>query len=449
MRDMSLPMLAWAAAVFTIVSTGGGGEGSIEGRLTGQLVAAMALVAVLRRPAPATWRWQSSDFFVIGIAALLLLQLVPLPPAIWTALPGRELFERGDSLVFDTLPWRSISLQPAATAYSLIFLLPAFTLYFAYRTGSQDRRMAILTGLAAVWLFAILLGLLQFAAPSIAPRSFDNAHSVYPVGFFANRNHQACFVAMGLPLLAMMVQRLREGRRPEDQPIVIAAGLAIALFAVIAVLGTGSRAGLVLILASTGLTAAIMFARSGTAQARMFWPAIIGGGAFMAGIVAIALFGGSRAGTAVSRLAAEDDPREEIWAITIDALQAFWPIGSGGGTYRRALEVFEPVAAIGSRYINHAHNDVLELVMEFGILGVAVIVFILGWMGMMVLRARKIAPAPAMVIGLALVSIAMPLIHSIVDYPLRTAAILTATFLAVAVATNSAQASPVRRRAKR
>ena len=446
MLDWSLPALIWAAAIFIVVITGGGGDGSIGGRLIGQLIAAMALVAVLRRPAPLSWQRRASDYFAIGIVALLLLQLIPLPPSLWTAMPGREIFEQGDLLVFDALPWRPISLQPAQTLYTVIYLLPALTFYFAYRLGSEERRRAILLGLAAAWLFAVLFGLLQFAASGIAPRFYANAHSTIAVGFFANRNHQACFIAMGIPLLAMIVQRLRTGRTPDELRIVYGAALAVALFAIIAVLGTGSRAGLVLILASTGLTSAILFALAGERHTPMFWPAVSGGGGIMVAVAAIALFSGSRAGSAVSRLAAEDDPREEIWPVVIDALQAFWPIGSGGGSFRRALEVHEPLSAIGIKYINHAHNDVLELVMEFGVLGVALIAAVIGWLAMMVLRARKAKSAQAIGLGMALVAIALPLLHSLVDYPFRTAAIFTATFVAIAVATSAAEIAGGRRR---
>lgn len=106
------------------------------------------------------------------------------------------------------------------------------------------------------------------------------------------------------------------------------------------------------------------------------------------------------------------------------------PLGSGVGTFVAAYPSFErPQDTIANVYANRAHNDWLEAWLESGIVGIVLIAAFLIWF---VLRSRRIwarnpddvraidallASAPTIVIPLIL-------IHSAVDYPLRTDAIM-------------------------
>ena len=57
-------------------------------------------------------------------SSLIAIQLVPLPPAIWTALPGRDFVANGYALLGQPLPWLPISLAPYQTIASALWLLP-------------------------------------------------------------------------------------------------------------------------------------------------------------------------------------------------------------------------------------------------------------------------------------------------------------------------------------
>jgi O-antigen ligase len=69
-------------------------------------------------------------------------------------------------------------------------------------------------------------------------------------------------------------------------------------------------------------------------------------------------------------------------------------------------------------YVNHAHNDFLELLLEGG--AGAMVIFAV-YVAMVIARAVQVYNRPLQ--RLALLSIAVILLHSIVDYPLRTMAI--------------------------
>ena len=48
--------------------------------------------------------------------------LVPLPPELWTALPGRDHVREGYALLGQPLPWMPISLAPFDTVASALWL---------------------------------------------------------------------------------------------------------------------------------------------------------------------------------------------------------------------------------------------------------------------------------------------------------------------------------------
>ena len=91
-------------------------------------------------------------------------------------------------------------------------------------------------------------------------------------------------------------------------------------------------------------------------------------------------------------------------------------------------------------YVNHAHNDYLELALEGGMPAILLMIAFLAWWS---LRAFAIwrSPNAAELGRAACIASAAILLHSLVDYPLRTAAIATIFAMALAL-----MADPPRRR---
>src|SRR5690606_4034235 len=85
-------------------------------------VLVLALLALLRRNSV------SAHPLAIGIlaaiAALPLLQLIPLPPGLWTALPGRSEPALALELAGIAPGWTPLSLVPERTWRSFLALLP-------------------------------------------------------------------------------------------------------------------------------------------------------------------------------------------------------------------------------------------------------------------------------------------------------------------------------------
>jgi O-antigen ligase len=78
-----------------------------------------------------------------------------------------------------------------------------------------------------------------------------------------------------------------------------------------------------------------------------------------------------------------EDVRWEIFNYTWMAIKQFFPLGSGPQTFQPVFFAFQPPEL--QNFVNHAHNDYLELLFETGLLGVlllalSVILYGYGWL---------------------------------------------------------------------
>jgi hypothetical protein len=176
---------------------GGASRGDVPGQIVVRGAAwAVLIVAALFAPKPMLKRERPVLVFLLLALALPILQLVPLPPAIWQALPGRALFTEAATALGETQPWRPIAIVPSATfnaAASLIVPLTILVLIGGLRESERSLLPTVLLGLVAT---STLLALLQFSGSR-----FNNPLINDTVGqisaSFANRNHLALFLAYG------------------------------------------------------------------------------------------------------------------------------------------------------------------------------------------------------------------------------------------------------------
>ncbi|HET7377259.1 MAG TPA: O-antigen ligase family protein [Anaerolineae bacterium] len=125
-----------------------------------------------------------------------------------------------------------------------------------------------------------------------------------------------------------------------------------------------------------------------------------------------------------------EDMRWPIVQVTSQAAIANLPFGSGFGTFVPVFEQFAPRTLLldQNRYVNHAHNDWLELWLTGGVIAIVLAVGFLAWLAASTFRLWRRGEPEARVLDLALaqaasIVIVLLLVHSALDYPLRTAAI--------------------------
>ena len=118
-------------------------------------------------------------------------------------------------------------------------------------------------------------------------------------------------------------------------------------------------------------------------------------------------------------------PRDYYFLKSWEIAKQNWLTGTGLGSFFSIWPIFENTTSLGEKYITHVHNDYIELFLETGIsFFILVVIFI-------ALIARN---------GLtneftqaAVISIFSIMVHSFVDFPLRTMAISMAFMLLVAI----------------
>lgn len=380
--------------------------------------------------------------------ALAAVQLVPLPPALWQALPGRELAAEIDRAAGLAGQWRPLSLVPHRTLNALLSLtVPLAALMLALRLTRAELRTTVIA-LIAMGMVSAGIGLLQvIGAPGNGFYLYRITNPDSAVGLFANRNHHAVMLALVIALLgaapAMLADRVARAQRP----MVRAAALGLALMLLPFLIVTQSRSGLVLGALALGACFWLLRdAASGPTKEGAAGRTTLLAGALGA-VTLAALTWLLTAGNALERLArtgsGDDELRWRIWGPTLEAAWAHWPVGTGLGTFVEVYQRAEPASTLGPSYINRAHNDWLEVVLTGGLPALAILLCALVWLGWASRRALVEARGSERVLRrTGLIALALCALGSLYDYPLRTPALAIVFILALVwIAGNAPQAS--------
>jgi O-antigen ligase len=350
---------------------------------------------------------------VAGAVLLPVLQLVPLPPSIWKQLPGRETALQLDFLLGWRV-WRPWSLDIEATIRSVLVLIPGIVIFVgSTRLGTNDRirLIEIIVGFA---IAGALLGIAQYASGGrFTP--FPSAHLGYPIGLFVNRNHQAVFLLIAIPLAAALSSiRMTGVRRPAIQVITVCALVILA----IAIIATTSRMALVMLPFVITIALAIMF--KPRSMVGLAVPTALGLAA-----LAVLLWASGGFSHNFVRFSSLNDARFDYWADLQWALGHYGLAGTGIGTFVPVQKSAESLASVTPAILNHAHNDFIELLLEGGIPAVILLfAFFVLVAGAVRRKWQAGGSSHTVVLGAAAsAGIIVILVFSLVDYPLRMPAI--------------------------
>ncbi|HEV2815920.1 MAG TPA: O-antigen ligase family protein [Allosphingosinicella sp.] len=354
--------------------------------------------------------------FAAAAAILLALQLIPLPPSLWAALPGRDFYQALAGVDGVGGVWRPISFAPDLTWNSLLSLLPPLLFLLAVPVLGTRVSRWLLIGLWITILVSGLVGLLQMAGGPDSPLRFyriNNQDSA--IGFFANRNHQAAFLTMGIPLAAWWAGRGNPAPRHRRARWLIA-GSAV-LFLLTAAVMTQSRMGGALVLLSFLLTAALIVRGTGLRKGTL--AALAAAGLAAAALAWVGLTTWSESRLSLSWV--EQDLRFKVLPETLEAAKTFFPVGAGWGSFAQIYPRFESVEDLAPEYLNHSHSELTQIVIEGGVAAIVLLLVFLLWYGRAAWRAWS-APSGhgTPEARLCTILIALPLVGSVTDYPLRT-----------------------------
>lgn len=355
---------------------------------------------------------------------LVLLQLLPLPYSLWAVLPGRQLNVDTFNILGATPQWLPLSLSPFATKSSAVALIPALTGYFAVLTLRTSDYLKISLVIVGCALTGLIIGLAQKSLGSVSGLYFyGNVSTNVASGTFANRNFFAAQLFTSIPFVAAIATTMSHSRQMHPLLVLVFAFIYMALL-VVGLATTGSRGGIILAIVSVLLSVLYVYRHplsTGTiARTRWKFYAVL---ACFVLIVQVGMVG-------ITRLAQTDpvqDYRSDIYAVSLTAIKAYFPIGSGFGTFAPVYQQFETPSVIVSSYINHAHNDWLEIVLEGGAPALALLVAFGVLYLYAVISVSRMASSVAQhaFYRAALVAILLFLVHALVDFGLRTPALLS------------------------
>ncbi len=317
--------------------------------------------------------------FVVSTVLAIVLQLL----AIGSWMSGG----RGE-----VIAQLALSGDWTRTLDALLFYLAPIAFFLALGSSSESGLNRLVAFLLVGLILNLVLALVQFAAS--APLLVGLLPYPTAAGFFANQNHFASLLFVCIPFVIFQFVVLRR----TWLSLIVVALMVFTGFATRSVAGAFLSAG----------AALISYAIVSDMRLRFRTALLVA-----AGVGAIAL---SLNPNNVLELN-PDNPidRTSIWENTAQGVLANLPFGSGYGTFDIAYPAFESERDIVTNFANHAHNEYLELALEGGVPAILLQIAYLALLGS---RAFRGAMPPLR--RAAYCAIAFLLVHSLVDYPLRT-----------------------------
>jgi O-antigen ligase len=413
-----------------MVFGGGGAEGEFNNGLIDCAAAVLLFVLIGshwtgRRPLP------DVSVFAVGLILalqlIILLQLVPLPYAVWSALSGRALPAAALDLASTGNQMRPLSLDPEATRrFCTALFLPAAIVLGMLGAAKRDLRLFLWAAVAAGAVSG-LIGSLQLALGAPEWLSFYGGVSrgMAP-GVFANTNHQAAFLCGALFALALLL-RLEDGQldlRPFGLKGRLHVGWVLVPIFAIMTIATGSRAGTAVlpgVLVAALIIAVRMRSAVKTAAVGVLVCLLVG--------LAILFYPSDNSLALREDFLFGQDIRYAYLPDIQYTLREYWPYGSGFGTFRTVFQHNETLDIATAGVLNHAHNDVLEWLIEGGAAGAAWLLALALGSAVLLYKAlghrREQGRSTSTHLAIAGLLMVVTLgLMSLVDYPTRTRAVL-------------------------
>jgi len=225
------------------------------------MIAELAAIPVLAAAA-----WQCARFtltrsqllpaaLMVAMCLVPLLQLAPIPLAVWSLLPGRDLSKAVIEAANIPLDAARTSLTPEESLKSLLWLIPPLAVFLATLTSSTRQRVWLVTAALGLCVVSLVLGGIQISDREASLfRLYPTTHVGLPVGLFhvglpvglfANRNHQGIAMAAVIPFAAVLAGLIGEATADRRRLKTIIYACLVGLL-MTGVLVTRSRAALAL-----------------------------------------------------------------------------------------------------------------------------------------------------------------------------------------------------------
>lgn len=424
---VSVNIILLIGLLVTIWIAGGAARADVLGQVVVRAAAWIAIVgAVLFGARPSISNIRPALYLLAATLVLVLVQLVPLPPALWQMLPGRSVFVDIATVTGQPVPWRPLAIVPGATMNAAASLVVPFAVLVLI-AGLKEYELAWLPAtVLSLILAGAIIGLLQFSGVGF-DNPFVNDSPGQVSGNMANRNHFSLLLALGCLVAPVW---LFHGGAWKGWRAPVAGGLVL-LFVLI-LLASGSRAGL--IVGILAVAVGLLLVRQGLARDRRrmpgwVFPAIVAGSVLTLALFVALSIGADRA-ISIDRLfqtGMGEDLRTRYRPAVLAMIGTYFPAGSGYGGFDAVFRLQESMNMLKLTYFNHAHNDFLEVLLDGGLPALILLLAALCWWIVASIRAWRsgsdIAKLGSAMLGLIFVAEAF-------DYAARTPMMMTMIVIA-------------------
>ncbi|HZF94059.1 MAG TPA: O-antigen ligase family protein [Allosphingosinicella sp.] len=424
---------------------GGASAAGIWGNMMLQILAlpiiAAAVLTSPSTPVPAPGRQLIA--LLLAAVAVVAMQLVPLPPSIWTGIAGREAIAEGFTAVGAELPWLTTSLSPYRTVSSALWLLPAVAILLAILRLRAFKPGPIAWTIVAVTVVSVAIGAMQVAGGETSGWYFyEITNRGASTGFFSNANHLATLLVCTFPFLTALYLHARDKGRSVQKN----SGLLVILVGAVGLVVVGvavnrSLAGVGLSVPVLAASALMFMSRRGRPMPRWLLALVP---ILAVASVAVALSGPTGNNLIGEEARSSQESRFTSFSRSLDAAGDFLPAGSGIGSFQEIYRTRENPETMTRTYMNHVHSDYIELLLETGVPGMIVLALFLYWWARRTWAIWRAEDRDHYALAGSIASAAI-LAHSAVDYPLRTAAIAAVFALSVALMAEPRPAGRARR----
>jgi O-antigen ligase len=369
---------------------------------------------------------------IIGVFMFWLLtawaQLVPLPYNIWSTLPGRDFLNQAMIATGQIPAYMPLSLAPEKTMQSIFAVLPGLAFFTVGNLQTGSQRPLFAATLVFGCLVSLLLAIAQkSAAPDSVLLFYSFNGEIMSNGTFINRNNFATALAACIPFVAALGSYFVRSRALHFTlagMILAVIGAALLIGIMISTSRTGLALGSLAVLFSIPLLLQMKVAPNKNSHTQLSLVLIL----VAVLVTGIFLVFGADTLLRLTAIQGNDDSRLTIWRNSLQLGSTFFPVGSGYGTFVPLYQMIEtPRDMLQGLFINHAHNDFFELILEGGLPMMIVLCMsavLLIMCAVMVLR-KSSQDNSDLFARAALVTVLLLLLHSMVEFPLRNAALLS------------------------
>lgn len=316
---------------------------------------------------------------MLAVALATLVQLLPLPAALTDLLsphaaPVRAALALGQAAAGRWLP---LTIDARASGWAAIVTLGALALFVSARALLARAGVRhVIRGVTALGFGCAALAIAQAATAGRSiywtfPTEYEGP---LPFGPFVNRNHFATWTIMAAPLCVGYIAARMGGRtgvpvarHRRTRLAQLADGRTIWLtlagaVMIAALLLSASRSGLLALATATVIMAVATRPRASHARRRQVLALVVL-------MLALALSRADLPGLTERFAHAETGirGRVRIWTDTLPVVRDFWLTGTGVGTYRTSMLLYQRSDRADVQF-NQAHNHYVQAAAEGGVL---------------------------------------------------------------------------------